>query len=152
MAIGFHLVALLISLFASIIDLSAHAQQLPSNRLSVKSINFYTSTDTQITCDQFQKIKVTPHKINVVTNSDSLRILDSFIQKSKYETSNFELDTRARFDFYSDNRTTVSICINFFYVVVSGKKVNNGSNFLAFLKSMIPPGQLLSGRGNKYKQ
>ena len=127
---------LLLILFNAYFYNSCFAKNLSKDTLFVESVSFNTESIIRISCPDFERNFEKSIQFKVVTNKDTLAILDSFIRKARYATSSDDIDVRAKIIYEKEDGTSVKICINKFDVIIDGRLTKKSKVFLSFLRSL----------------
>ena len=113
------------------------AQQQDSSGVFVSNIPFDLESPISIECDGFASINHPLMKRRHIENQDSLALLDSFLAKVKYKRRNDDIDTRGHVLYIKPGVAPVSICLNYWDIIVNGRLLRHNDKFLEFLKSMM---------------
>jgi len=113
------------------------SQEVSESGIYIMSVDFGTRTIYSISCEKFTTSFAGRMKLRLINNEDSLKILDSFLEKIKYKRKKDGVDVRAKINYIKPDDTRISICTNGYDVMVNGRLIKHNAKFVDFLKSMI---------------
>jgi len=127
-------------LFAAVgLSISTLAQSPKPDTLYIESVNFRSETAASIDCVNFEHNFENRIQFAVLTNRDSLDILETFLGRIKYSHKVEDIDVRAKFLYKKRNGTTLRICMSKFEIMVDGQLIKYDNRFYSFLKGLTAP-------------
>jgi len=122
--------------------ISFHENGTP-RKIIVYSVNFFTRTIIAIPCEKFSANFRGIVDTSEVSAEGSIKKLDKFLEEIKYSKDSIHIDTRAKFVFINKLGTEMEICMDVFNISINGRLIGNFPAFHGFLRSLVPPNQLL---------
>jgi hypothetical protein len=111
-------------------------QTQQNDTLYVESVNFYTETTMSVSCLSFEESFGKSIKFDVLTNKDTLAILNSFLSNVRYARKSQDLDVRAKFIYEKSDGTKWKICMSRFDILIDNRLIKGDKRFFMFLKGL----------------
>jgi hypothetical protein len=123
--------------FNAFLCIDALSQGQSKDTLYVESVSFNIMTFSSISCGNFATNFQDRIKLRIISNKDTISMLDSFLDKVVYAKKNNDVDVRAKFSFERENKSEIIICSSGYEVLVDGRLVKHNNKFTSFLKALI---------------
>jgi hypothetical protein len=112
------------------------AQSLSKDTLYVESVNFGILTFSSVSCGVFATAFKDRIKFRVISNADTIAILNSYLKKTKYARKSSDIDVRAKFIYERGNDVKITVCTNGYEASIDGRLIRHNNKFVDFLRSL----------------
>ena len=109
---------LIISLLLYFFDFCSNPN--PINRIEIKKVDFEISSIFKINCNNFESYFSDDIKSIIISNNDSIKLINNLITKLKIDSSNYLPDVRAKIFFISNDKLD-SACLSYSSIFYDGK-------------------------------
>jgi hypothetical protein len=125
-------------LICFLLSYSGLAQSKTKRSIQILSVDFDIETPFRISCEIFKTSFSSHLLIDEITNQDSIRMLDNYLDTVQYSNESRFIDTRAEFVCKNKAGKAIRICMDRFSASINGRIVDRNHPLYALLKSMIP--------------
>lgn len=109
----------------------------------VYSVNMYTRTIVNVSCDGFMKAFEGRIDSIVCYSKDSLDEINTFLKSVRYRKNAEDIDARVKFEYVSPSGKVNNICMDLFEISLNGRIIENFPEFYKYLSSLVPKRQLV---------